>query len=396
MIVGTCAVISPTARTNALGRAVCVADLASEVFDRVHLYAPDDGALWPGAKRSPLPVRRYASMPAMARELAADAGSLFIWAIKPLPTSWRPALALKRTIPASVAVLDVDDADEALSRQFMAASIANRLRLHRLNPLNPLQIRRTLAVALGEADALTYASEAVKDTLGIDFSGPSLCVPHPRRRAPDGQTPDDLVHGDRRIHLGFLGTVRGHKGLADIERLVASDPGHVLHVFNGSLPPRSEGRLAGQLVRHAPDEPMHRIYGEIDVVVLPQDLSPGAQAQLPAKLLDAMRFGRPVVASRTKAIVEAAADTALYVDDWGAVEHVKSAIAIAHAERSRLGAMARDRFDRSFRLEAQTDALRALVASMPAHAERVVSTSGHAERSEPTADRIAPSESGVG
>jgi hypothetical protein len=39
-------VISPSGKTNALGRAMCLADLASEVFDSVRLYAPQDGQLW--------------------------------------------------------------------------------------------------------------------------------------------------------------------------------------------------------------------------------------------------------------------------------------------------------------------------------------------------------------
>ncbi len=69
---------------------------------------------------------------------------------------------------------------------------------------------------------------------------------------------------------------------------------------------------------------MDDLYAEIDVVVLPQDRSPGAQAQLPAKLLDAMRFGKPILASPTAAIVEAAADTVLYVGDWSSLEEGRS------------------------------------------------------------------------
>ncbi len=52
-------VIAPSGKTNALGRAMCLADLASKVFDSVRLYAPEDGPL-SAAKRATRPVRRLA------------------------------------------------------------------------------------------------------------------------------------------------------------------------------------------------------------------------------------------------------------------------------------------------------------------------------------------------
>ena len=92
--------------------------------------------------------------------------------------------------------------------------------------------------------------------------------------------------------------------MGDIEALVLDDSRYVLHVFRGALPSPARERLSARLVEHEVDAPMEDLYGEIDVVVLPQDRSPGAQAQLPAKLLDAMRFGKPILASPTAAILE--------------------------------------------------------------------------------------------
>lgn len=220
-------VISPSAKTNALGRAMCLADLASEVFDSVYLYAPEDGQLWSGAKRATQPVRRFGSPSELVAELRlegqarlgldagaqleCDNGSLFVWAVKPLSSSWGAAQAIRRALPMSLTVLDLDDADEALSSQFRAASLANRLRLHPWSPLNPRRIRNTLASALGEVDAVTYASEALRSALGIDFDGPMLCVPHPRRQTTSSLTFPRAP--SEQIHLGFLGTVRRHKGL---------------------------------------------------------------------------------------------------------------------------------------------------------------------------------------
>jgi glycosyltransferase involved in cell wall biosynthesis len=384
-------VISPSGKTNALGRAMCLAELASEVFDSVHLYAPDDGRLWSGAKRASQPVRRFGSPAELVAELRrerqahlgldagaqlgylglaagarseCDGGSLFVWAVKPLSSSWGAAQAIRRALPMSLTVLDLDDADEALSSQFRAASPANRLRLHPWSPLNPRRIRNTLASALGEVDAVTYASEALRGTLGFDFDGPTLCVPHPRRRAASRST--SPRGPSEQIHLGFLGTVRRHKGLGYIEALLLEDSRYVLHVFRGALPSPARERLSAHLVEHEVDAPMADLYGEIDVVVLPQDRTPGAQVQLPAKLLDAMSFGKPIVASPTAAIVEAAAETVLYVVDWGSQEEVRSKILRAHADGSTLGQAALTRFERQLASEAQLGGLREFVRTIEA------------------------------
>src|SRR4029077_13417791 len=116
-------------------------------------------------------------------ELDVGNGPLLIWTIKPLSTSWSAAQAIRDASSMSLMVLDLDDADEALSSQFGGVSPMNRLRLHPWNPLNPRKIRKTLASALDEVDAVTYASEALRTMLGIGFAGPMLCVPRPRPRA---------------------------------------------------------------------------------------------------------------------------------------------------------------------------------------------------------------------
>jgi len=341
---------------------MCIADLASEVFESVRLYAPDDGPLWQGAGRSSLPVRRFASPLDIVAGLRADDAPPLLWAIKPLSTSWRPTRAIKQALPMSLMILDVDDADEALSRQFRAASLMNRLRLHPWSPLNPRQIRDALASALAEVDAVTYASEALRSLPGIDFAGPMLRVPHPRRgvqpRPLRERSPSDC------IHLGFLGTVRQHKGSAAIEELVLRDHRHRLHVFRGALPHHVRRRLSAQVIEHDVDAPMEEVYADIDVVVLPQDRSPGAQAQLPAKLLDAMRFGKPIVASSSAPIVEAAADTVLYVADWGSIDEVRRKVTQAHTEGAALGLRALRRFEEGLALEAQVVALREFVRAL--------------------------------
>lgn len=359
-------IISPTSRSNALGRAIALADLAGDVFDDVLLYAPDDGVSWPGESRSTLPVRRFRSSREILAGLHSLDGRTLVWAIKPMPGSWGTASAIKRVLPPVSAILDIDDADEALSRQFMAASPANRLRLHPWSPLHPRCIRNTLERALSEADGVTYATDALKEELAIDYGGPMLRLVHPRRLAVG-------LHATQpsgaRVNIGFLGTVREHKGIAGLQALLAADDRYRLHVFRGALAQRLTRRISGQLVEHDPGAPMEQVYGEIDLVVLPQDRSPGARAQLPAKLLDAMRFAKPVIASPSAAIVEAAGDTVLYVSDWSTPSEAQQRIEQALAGGAAIGERARERFERRLALETQRDALAEFAASVCAAGE---------------------------
>jgi hypothetical protein len=383
---GCVAVISPTARSNALGRAICLADLAREVFGTVHLYAPDDGAPWPGAGRSPLPLRRFAAPREVMAALRAIDGPLTIWVVKPLPASWRSVRAIKGALPTATLILDLDDDDEALSRRFRAESMLNRLRLHPFDQLHPRRIRRTLAAAVQRVDGVTYASEALRSQLGVAFTGPTLRVPHPRRRARRPATAaaqcerrpaTAAVRREREgvIGLGFVGTARAHKGVADIERLVREDRRYRLHVFDGALPSATRRRIGTQLIEHDANAPLESVYAGVDVVVLPQQRSRGARVQLPAKLLDAMRLGKPIVASPTAAIVEAAADTVVYVEDWGATAQARRAIEAALADGAALGRRAQRRFEERLALETQVAGLRGFVQELSSERRPMASRS---------------------
>jgi hypothetical protein len=348
-------VISPTIRTNALGRAICIAELASEAFTNVHLYGPRDGDIWRGAQRSPLRINRFTSSKSIVSKVRSIEAPLVVWVVKPLSTSWHPASKIASALPETKLVLDVDDADEALSRQFMSVSVANRLRIHPWNPLNPRRIKETLQNAATQIQGLTYASDAVRDLLKINFNGPTLRVPHPRHRTTESFPSHP---SDDHINLGFLGTLREHKGLRAMEQLMAERPQYRLHVFRGAIPGKSGLAMTPQVIEHDADAPMDHVYSQIDVVILPQDDSVGARVQLPAKLLDAMRFGKPIVASWSPAIFEAAGDTITYVTDWelGAEIHPKIAAAASHEPEQ--ATKARSRFADELSLEAQIQPLR--------------------------------------
>jgi hypothetical protein len=82
-----------------------------------------------------------------------------------------------------------------------------------------------------------------------------------------------------------------------------------------------------------------------------------------------MRFGKPIVASPTAAILEVAADTVLYVGDWGSLDEVRSRVLQAHAGGSALGEAALARFEQQLAFEPQVGALREFVRTIEAPRE---------------------------
>jgi glycosyltransferase involved in cell wall biosynthesis len=254
-------------------------------------------------------------------------------------------------------VLDLDDHDEALSREFRERSLANRLRLHPLRMLHPNRVRQTRLAAVRAADALTCSSEALARALCLPASKPRLRVAHPRPAGGDAPRVEAL---DGRVHAGCLGTLREHKGLGVLGSLLERDSSLVLHVFDPAPPPLL--RYGEQVVAHAPATPLSRIYARLDVALLPQGDSPGARVQVPAKLLDSLRFGVPVLASATPAIEEIAGDAYRAVTDWGNLDAVLEQLRACAAERETIGAKGRARFERELSLDAQVQPFETFIA----------------------------------
>jgi hypothetical protein len=353
---GSIVVLSPSRRENALGRALAVALLADLTEHEVQVIAPDDGPEWIGAGQFPLttiPVRDEADLIAQAGRLPRP---LLAWVVKPLPSSVALGRALERGLGARI-VLDVDDDDAALSADFGRSSPLNRLRMARRPNLRPRAIRERLDAARDADLPMTYSSDALAAALHLAEPPHGLRVPHPRSVAP---TPGGRARRgeDGRVHLGFLGTPRLHKGLDALRELVRREPRFVLHLFAGD---GKDGFAPAdpQVVRHPGSEPLNEIYAALDVVLLPQGQERGARLQLPAKLLDAMRGGVPTLATPTPAIEEIGGATVVPVADWS--DHVAVAEAIDRAARSDLGRAARKRFEGSFSAEAQLPAFAAFI-----------------------------------
>ncbi len=356
---GSMVVISPLGSENVLGRALALAELADTVVERVSVVAPDDGPLWPAASRWPFPVTRADSVDAMSPGVDLE-GLRWVWVVKPLRRSWSLGRALAEAHPGARLILDIDDDDEELSREFVNATLWNRVRVNRLRQLHPARVRATRKEALRMADGVTVASFAVGDQVGLNRAGESR-VPHPRAIARTSRLRPPYEDGEK--HVGFFGTVRSHKGVASIGRLLEADRSVILHIFAGS-DGGSLGVFRDQIVEHRGDEPWESLFDSVDLVMLPQHHSKGGDVQLPAKLLDAMRFGVPVLASPTRAIREIAGDTVLYVEDWADLGQVRGALESCLRQGGRLGAAARNRFENELSLEASADEFRGFLETM--------------------------------
>jgi len=84
----------------------------------------------------------------------------------------------------------------------------------------------------------------------------------------------------------------------------------------------------------------------------------GGRLQLPAKLLDAQRFGRPVVATATPPIVELGGPGLIPIDDWRLSTALTALDGLVDpAVRTQLGRAANKYFNENLSAEVQARAL---------------------------------------
>lgn len=301
--------VSPTISGNALGRTLCLATVARELGSAT-VWAPLDGAIWSGAAQFDFSVRPL-SRQALAQELERDSArsNPIVWITKgtpPLQRLFRKPLGARHWRY----IVDFDDNDAELAFEFASASFGNRLRINLLRGNTPIQIRRAQRFVASQAHARTVASLAV-GRVSAGGRLPTLLVPHARTPLNVRREPTDA------IRIGFLGTLRSHKGLQHLLRLLDADDALRLVTFDqDGLPPRTD------IVRIPPHTRLADAYSEVDVLLIPSDRTSASEVQLPAKLIDALVSRTPILATETSAIREIAADQVTYVEDWSDTSRV--------------------------------------------------------------------------
>ena len=337
-------VLAPATADNSLGRALCVAATYRHL-GAVEVAARDNGPLWVGASSWDLPVRRWRG-PGSLEALARGGDDAVLVAIKPLPTSLGAAAYLRRRGLGAGLVADLDEDDLELRRSSVrGAKLTHRVRRHLrlasgLLPAHPWAVAGLMKVA-ARADLVTVSSTALGRAVAPP-GPPVFTLPHAREQQPYAAPPP----GDR-LRIGFLGTPRGYKGTAVLRELLSEAPDAELHLL-GERPPDELAGLGHRVFAHPQRGPetLAAAYAGVDVVVLPQDpASRQTELQLPAKLIDALVHGRPVIATGTPPIREIGGDAIVCVDRWDPLDEALAALERLRdpAERERLGHRAHER-----------------------------------------------------
>ena len=329
-----------------------------------------------GIRVTAIPARPYPAFLAAARRLWRAIDADILYALKPYPTSFGIGL-LFRAIHHTPLLLDIDDWElgnyHALGRSQLAWSMLRGA----LSPNNYVWLRLLYGM-VSQADGISVASTWLRQRFG------GIVVPH--ARDTDAINPT-LINGqivretwglEGRLVM-FLGTLRPHKGIEDfIAAMRQLARQEVQGVIIGADPrdPYSQylRKIAGERISLLPLVPFRQMpafLAAAEIVVVPQRQTPFSQAQVPAKLFDAMAMGRPIVSTAVSDIPEILADCGLVVPP-GDVAALSAAIAylLDHPfEANRLGNAARRKCVEEFSLSAASRLLEETI-------EQVISPNG--------------------
>lgn len=333
---------------------------AAEVWLPLRELVEPDGVL-PGANPLTSGVRR-----ALVSQLR---GAAFIYSFKALPQSFGLALWARCRLGIPVA-LHLDDWDGGW---FAGVSVARRLwyMLRSVGrPNNELYVRAMEAL-VPRADVVTVSSRALQRRFGgvLVRQGVDTAAVSPAR-FPRAVARERLgVCAAMRVVL-FLGTPQAHKGLDDLVAAYGRlDRGGVRLWIVGAAP---GVRLGGPGIELRPAVSFREAcwyMAAADVFVVPQRSTPYAEHQLPAKLLQAMALGVPIVATAVGDVPEllGGEPPAGVVVPAGDVAALAEAVAglIGDEERARaLGVEARRRAEREHGWLAMAQRLRDALAPL--------------------------------
>jgi glycosyltransferase involved in cell wall biosynthesis len=374
-------ILTPDISSNALGRACILAKVLQRRHD-VEIIGPRfSAAVWRPMAGEALEFKslRAAGSPLGLVHIKRLRGLItgdLLYASKPLMASYGIALA-ERNSSGRPVILDIDDWERGFALQAAAVlSLPRRLRYLASSTLKPHMNHSWWNSLLFDrlvprADAITVSNRCLQEKYGgtVVRHGRDTAYFNPERfdraemRARHGFDPDLPV-------VMFLGTIRPYKGVEDlvaamalIERrdAVLALVGIADDAHSREIVALATADLGGRLRNFGlqPFSAVPEFLACADLVVIPQRRTPATLGQMPAKLYDAMAMARPIVATAVSDIPEALKDCGWLVPP-GSPPELARAIDDALSkpqEAKRLAALARERCEREFSLNAMEEAL---------------------------------------
>ena len=358
------AILCPDLGSNALGRAIVLHELCNRFADAFIMGPLRSNGLWPPAKHLPIDVRPFdahgawSGGPERVERLAGEFDADLLYASKALPQTFGVALAWRQVSGIRVAV-DIDDWELALY-----SGLPLHRRIWHERRFHPLAAVKKLEARVEEADAVTVVSTFLQRRFG------GAIIPHARDESRF--TPD---HGGRdaiRSRLGleglfcvmFLGSTRPYKGLDVLAHAISGLPAELGCRLGLVFPPdasrglKSLVRKYGEWILTFPTVPLDEVadyMAAADIIAVPQLDTPQTAGQIPAKIMDAMAMGRPIVAtsvSDISSILEPGAGIVVPPGDVNALQKALHRAALHPEELSEMGRAARALFLERYATEA--------------------------------------------
>jgi glycosyltransferase involved in cell wall biosynthesis len=312
-------IVAGSLSTNALGRAIALLHVAPAV--EVEVWGPKSASQWPLASGERVRPLTRSDRNAAIDELntrAREGETIVVWISKGF--AWGRDLVARLDHRVRV-IADFDDDDIALAREFTRRSPVNRLRLNPLRSGSPERLRRSQQRVSDRADLFTTSSHTLASALRLPSD--YVRVPHAR------EVPELRLHrapAEGTATIGFMGTMRPHKGLPEIIDALRGDLRLRLVTFD-QPEIRIPEDLASRWQRLEPRTPLSEAYAGLDASVIPMDTrSRGGALQLPAKAIDSAVHGVPIFATPTPVMREFFTSAAYWVDDWSCLgEDIRSA-----------------------------------------------------------------------